>query len=98
MEEDYLQTFFARDDFFFEEDDDDEEDESQLEVQKYNYKDYMKKVMGLFPLPEKPAHMCHDAFIKSYLLRLPWRSRSETVNLCSSKMIMQMNFPLRMRT
>ncbi|KAH8328700.1 hypothetical protein KR067_013550, partial [Drosophila pandora] len=39
----------------------------EVEVTKYTYKDYMKKIMGLFPLPEKPVHMCHDAFIKKLL-------------------------------
>ncbi|KAH8241835.1 hypothetical protein KR026_005535, partial [Drosophila bipectinata] len=37
------------------------------EVKKYSYKEYMKKVMALFPLPEKPPHMCHDAFISKLL-------------------------------
>ncbi|XP_017082464.2 uncharacterized protein LOC108115490 [Drosophila eugracilis] len=40
---------------------------SKDEPKKYTPQQYREKISSLFPLPERPAHMCHDEFVKKLL-------------------------------
>nr|XP_016945468.1 uncharacterized protein LOC108021317 isoform X2 [Drosophila suzukii] len=38
-----------------------------VEQKKYTPQEYREKINSLFPLPPRPADMCHDAFVKKLL-------------------------------
>ncbi|EDW46384.1 uncharacterized protein LOC6618197 [Drosophila sechellia] len=40
---------------------------TKAEPKKYSPQEYREKILSLFPLPPRPAHMCHDAFVKKLL-------------------------------
>ncbi|EDW90950.1 leucine-rich repeat and IQ domain-containing protein 1 [Drosophila yakuba] len=39
----------------------------KIEPKKYSPQEYREKILSLFPLPPRPANMCHDAFVKKLL-------------------------------